>query len=131
MKLTIKDFEAMAMKNGLVAMQVTRSFAPYFKGSVNGFPPAQALKLYEDGDAVPHKRDVPPKAAAKAEAPIEPPRSELIEIPANWREEHHFTRRKLASQISGKPSKDFESQDEADGIIEAEVNRRAGNDETL
>jgi hypothetical protein len=146
-KLTLADFERMALKNRLVPMVIRRSFAPHFKGDVAGFPPQQALKLFEDGDAVPYRQPdaVPPQkptatAAGKTPGVITTDDVNPPVIPENWQEVHHFSRVKLASEISGRSAKELSDEakarsektgtevkqsDIADEIIAAEVEARA------
>lgn len=51
--MTLEDFKSLANpRTGLVAMRVTRSFAPWVKGAVAGFPPAVAFDHFNNGDAV-------------------------------------------------------------------------------
>lgn len=48
-----------------------------------------------------------------------------VEIPADWRDQHHATKKKLARLISGEESVDLAA---AEAVIEAEVARRAAGE---
>jgi hypothetical protein len=48
-----------------------------------------------------------------------------VEIPADWRDQHHATKKKLARLISGADPVDLAA---AEAVIEAEVARRAAGE---
>ena len=50
------------------------------------------------------------------------PGTDLVQIPEDWRDLHHATKRRLAREIRGE---DPQSTDDAEAVIEAELERRA------
>ena len=85
---------------GLVAVKFAQNYNIYKGGSVAGFEPKIAKQLIDAGIAV----DLDAKAAPAEDAPekmlLVPLADSTLEIPSNWREEHHMARINWAKKIS-------------------------------
>ena len=116
-------FEEFVNKLGLVPMRITDdNFAPYKAGSIAGFPPAEAEKLFTRGSAVPIDEDGE-VIVIEAERVDDAPEEVFdIDIPSNIFDIHHLQRIALAKKLAGTDRK--MNAEEADEIIAAELERR-------
>ena len=110
---------------GLVPGKVIKTFDVYRAGTVCGFEPTVAQRLVAKG----LWRPLVAETAAKADAAVKEQQVEdetgstmmlvavetgTIQIPQNWREQHHKTKKAWAAQIAGK---EIGSVSEADAVI--------------
>jgi hypothetical protein len=142
-ELKLDDFEKMKNHTGLVPMRVVRSFAPYAKNQIAGFPPEYAFIHYREGNAVVYVKDGP-EIAHPDPAPVhhripgvsaEKVREDTgmdndpnkpIEIPAQWADMHHLQRIKLAQNLGAPQAPEgVKPIDHFDAFIKAEVEKRA------
>lgn len=124
--VTENTFERLANeKTGLVLMQLQEDVVPWKSGTLAGFYPDKAYQFYREKVAVPITPEGQVIEIDDAPATPEAPFDSLPRyvIPADWRSEHHLKRMRLARQIAGQ---DVNTADEADRIIEAELNRQRG-----
>ncbi|MFN3585179.1 hypothetical protein [Phenylobacterium sp.] len=121
--MKLSQFQALAAANphGLVAMRVVEAFTPYAEGDIAGFQPDEALKLFISGHIAMLDGVEAPPPADDDEASGGGPETETVDIPEDWKDRHYLSRRALAAKIAGRPVE----KEEADGVIEAEVARRA------
>ncbi|WP_046869366.1 hypothetical protein [Microvirga massiliensis] len=128
--MQLNTFESLANKQGLVLMQVVDSFAPYDEGALAGFPPDEALRLFQRKVAVPVGKDGRP-VDVPADTPERsniPAASSSVEIPENWRSLHHLQRVRIAKDLVGG-ARVISSVAEADLIIQGELERRGNEDD--
>jgi hypothetical protein len=127
--MQLQSFERLTNKRGLVLMQVVDSFAPYDEGQLAGFPPDEALRLYQRKAAVPVGADGRPVAIPddKPERSRTPAASSSVEIPPTWQSLHHLQRVRIAKEIAGH-GRVISSVAEADEVIRAELQRRGNED---
>jgi hypothetical protein len=138
MNFTLQQMRELAnRKTGLVPMRVQRSFAPYHKGAIAGFPPETALDHLQNGVATLHGIDAPGEFnPVGIERPADPQNRPNVEgkaaagkltaadIPADWRDMHYLQRMKLAVDLGWqKPPKESLADGEkitdlADAFIE-------------
>lgn len=120
---------------GLVLVKFTRQRGAYRVGDTGGLPPKDAAVLLglEEIELAPIPVGVEMIDTGVTPGPGLPPdpephdpealRRAAIEIPADWRGEHHLKRIRLATEIIGTK---VTSAADADGAISAEMKRRAG-----
>jgi hypothetical protein len=119
----LEAFSKLVNAAGLVAMRISRPFAPYNRGDIAGFNHELAARLFVRKEGVPVNEkgeeitiDSPPPE------PKAVPRH-LVEIPLNWADLHHLQRVQLAKQLVGDRERKL-SAEEADEVITAELKRR-------
>lgn len=119
--MDIKDYEKMALANGLVVMQIDQPLAPYKTGSYAGFPPADAMFYHKEGIAHPLNGpiDFPHEPA---EPPPPPPA--LVEIPDDWRQQNRLQKAHIVAKINGTALTPKITTQECDNAIETELARR-------
>lgn len=126
MKLSQLNALAAASLTGLVALRVEQAFTPYNEGDIAGFPPDEAHKLLKAKVlSVPDDLEIPDAGDDEDDdaGGTSGAETELVEIPDDWKDRHYLSNRALAAKIAGKP---INGKDEVNGVIEAELARRAG-----
>jgi len=107
---------------GLVPMTILRpDMAPYVEGSIAGFPPDEAFRLYMLQAARP--ANVPHVELPKVSEPAPQPNSDVV-IPENWRDLHHLQRVRLAKQVAGLSDEVKITKEDADDILARATNQR-------
>jgi hypothetical protein len=119
----IEAFSKLVNARGLVAMRISRPFAPYSRGDIAGFNHELAARLFVRREGVPVNEK---GEEIKIDSPAPEPKAipvHLVEIPLNWGDLHILQRVQLAKQIAGNREQKL-SREEADEIIVAELKRR-------
>lgn len=93
---------------------------PYREGWEGEMSEDEAARWVRRGVAVVLADAEPDQAAA-----AEPDQPEVVEIPDDWRDQHHMARIALARRLTGE---EVATATEADEIIAAEAERRCGED---
>jgi hypothetical protein len=119
----IEAFSKLVNARGLVAMRISRPFAPYNRGDIAGFNHELAARLFVRKEGVPvNEKGEEIKIDSPPPEPKAVPRH-AVEIPLNWTDLHHLQRVQLAKQLVGDRERKL-SAEEAAEIIEAELKRR-------
>lgn len=121
--MKVEDYAALAdERTGLVPMKNIKHTSTESIGDVAGYHPHVAKRLHDDGWAEP----VGTLKSVKVKEELvttdsEAERLSKIEIQAGWRDMHHLSLVKLASQIAGR---NVGTKAEAEQIVETEWSRR-------
>lgn len=103
---------------GMVVVKVQKPFEMWFPGMLCGFYPSKAKDLIDQGFA-----KLPDEPSVAPDAPVS--HGGEIEIPADWRDQHHLANIALARRIAGDAAPASMLKQDAETIIETEIARRA------
>lgn len=127
--MTIDAFQSLQNGLGLVPMVIENEYYPgHPRGSIAGFPPDAAFKLYTDGDALPcdeHGAPIKIGVARRVEAKTAEPGPQVF-VPDDWETLHHLQRLALAKKLAGD-GRSF-TVESADQFIRTELQLREGNE---
>lgn len=126
---TVEDFEKLANKDtGLVPMKFLVPTITDRVGDIQGVEPRTALRWHNDGLAEPAKGTVKPSGEAPDDTAKKGSDDDLrrgaIAIAPDWSGLHHLQRIALARNIAGKGNDEKMTAEDADKVIQAEVERR-------
>ncbi|MGX5777005.1 hypothetical protein [Methylorubrum zatmanii] len=127
---TVEDFDKLKNKDtGLVPMSFLVPTITERVGDIRGAEPYTALRWYNDGLAEPAKGKVKPSGEAQPTSQAESDddkRRSAIAIASDWEGLHHLQRIALARNISGTGTDERLTAEDANKVIQAEVERRGG-----